>query len=121
MIQIPASLRTIADRLGFELTIVDDPDMPIEATRKGSRDLAMNFADLDRLVGWLDLHDRAAAMMTIEMPGGTSGQLPEADLRAWFLARGVSERDVQLYIGQNRGKTLEQLDAEYERLHGSLA
>lgn len=53
------SLRKIARRLGFELTVVPG-DMPIEATRIGSRLLAMNFADLDELVAWLDLHDRAA-------------------------------------------------------------
>src|SRR5690242_6595823 len=121
MIQIPAPLRTIAARQGYNLFFVSDPEMPIEACKIGSRLLSCNFRDLETLVAWLDGNDRAAAMVTVPMPGGTSGQLPEAGLRAWFLARGVSERDVRLYVGQNRGKTLEQLDAEYERLHGSLA
>lgn len=56
---IPDSLRAIAARLGFDLRVVPG-SMPFEAYDAGTYNQRMNFADLDRLVGWLDLHDRAA-------------------------------------------------------------
>ncbi len=150
-IEINDSLRAIAARQGFTLTVVDDPDMPVEATRTGSRLLAMNFADLEHLVAWLDGNDRAAAtdtrpvvapqLVSVPRTDGTSGHLPADDLRAlaahvdnrdsepltdaelrhWFTVRGVQHGDLQLYVGQNRGKTLDELEAEYDRICGRMA
>jgi hypothetical protein len=92
MIQIPTSLRTVAARQGYNLFVVSDPEMPIEACRIGSRLLAMNFDTLDRLVAWLDGNDRAAAvdtrpvvapqLVSVPRPDGTSGYLPADDVRA---------------------------------------
>lgn len=47
--------------------------------------------------------------------------MTRAELRAWMLGRGVPERDVELYVGQNYGRTEDELDAEYDRVCGRMA
>lgn len=47
--------------------------------------------------------------------------LSDAELRHWFAAHGVADVHLLLFVGQNRGKSLNQLEAINQRSHGLMA